>query len=317
MPNVGFFQAKNGCRAQSDALASRLVAGTMQRNPTASYYALNDRGNITVYRVSGGSSPTPGAFPIGDPRAYILSIPQCAQPGTGLPAASLAAGATQIASMKSAIAPKPKPVAPVAAGPGGQVFLGRTRVVNAKAQQAAATKSAAAAVKGGNVSKLAKAQVAQMGTANLFGIGLGDVIGLGKRIFGGGSSNRSTANVPGPAGLPCVPGTPGCGGSRMPVVPTPGIGGAVQRLLPGGATGFEVAHSPGTMLACPPGFHPNKSNYYTRSGFVPKGSKCVKNRKRNPLNHRALTKATSRIAAYARTQSRAEKAIKKAARNFR
>ncbi|MCG8431065.1 MAG: hypothetical protein MJA29_07820, partial [Candidatus Omnitrophica bacterium] len=159
MPNVGFFQAKNGCRAQSDALASRLVAGTMQRNPTASYYALNDRGNIAVYRVSGGSSPTPGAFPIGDPRAYILSIPQCAQPGTGLPAASLAAGATQIASMKSAIAPKPKPVAPVAAGPGGQVFLGRTRVVNAKAQQAAATKSAAAAVKGGNVSKLAKAQV--------------------------------------------------------------------------------------------------------------------------------------------------------------
>ena len=72
---------------------------------------------------------------------------------------------------------------------------------------------------------------------------------------------------------------------------TAGIGGAVARLLPGGETGYEVA-----QVACPSGFHANKSDYFLRDGtFVPKGSKCVRNRRRNPLNPKAASRAISRI----------------------
>ena len=70
-----------------------------------------------------------------------------------------------------------------------------------------------------------------------------------------------------------------------------GVTGAVQRFLPGGETGYEVA-----QVACPSGFHANKSDYFLRDGtFVPKGSKCVRNRRRNPLNPRAASRAISRI----------------------
>jgi len=71
-------------------------------------------------------------------------------------------------------------------------------------------------------------------------------------------------------------------------VPSPGVGGFIERLLPGGATGFQ-------SLACPSGFHPNKSSYFTQAGFVEKGSRCVKNRRRNPMNPRALDRAISRV----------------------
>ncbi len=78
----------------------------------------------------------------------------------------------------------------------------------------------------------------------------------------------------------------GVGGRRRP-----GVVGAMQRIVPGGETGFEVA-----QVACPSGFHANKSDYFLRDGtFVPKGSKCVRNRRRNPLNPRAASRAISRI----------------------
>jgi hypothetical protein len=71
-------------------------------------------------------------------------------------------------------------------------------------------------------------------------------------------------------------------------IPQPGIGGAVQRLLPGGATGYGAG--------CPQGFHPNRSNYWTSQGYVAKGTRCVRNRRRNPLNPRALDRSMGRIA---------------------
>ena len=78
----------------------------------------------------------------------------------------------------------------------------------------------------------------------------------------------------------------GVGGIRRP-----GVGGAIQRFIPGGETGYEVA-----QVACPSGFHANKSDYFLRDGtFVPKGSKCVRNRRRNPLNPKAASRAISRI----------------------
>lgn len=83
------------------------------------------------------------------------------------------------------------------------------------------------------------------------------------------------------------------------VTRVPGLRGRAQRFFPGGATGFEVrgAGQVGTQLACPRGFHPNKSDYYTSEGYVAEGTKCVRDRRRNPLNPGAASKAISRISA--------------------
>ena len=122
---------------------------------------------------------------------------------------------------------------------------------------------------------------------------------------------------------------------------TPGVVGVVQRLLPGGATGFreietfgagrimprqpdrsmiaiqerhqvvaaqlaeQTAAATGTQLCCPGGMHSNKSDYWVkeRDGngnftgnwfFVGEGTRCVTNRRRNPLNPRALSRAMAR-----------------------
>lgn len=53
------------------------------------------------------------------------------------------------------------------------------------------------------------------------------------------------------------------------------------------------------------GYHMNKTTYCTHSGWVAKGTKCVRNRRRNPLNPRALSRAMSRVA----SAQRAVKAI--------
>jgi len=88
-------------------------------------------------------------------------------------------------------------------------------------------------------------------------------------------------------------------GTGTPVTRTPGIRGAVQRLLPGGATGFEVAGAAGGVLP-PRGFHLNKTGYFLTSPeefgtFVEPLSRFVRNRRRNPGNMRAADRAISRI----------------------
>jgi len=77
-----------------------------------------------------------------------------------------------------------------------------------------------------------------------------------------------------------------------PGVPTnvrrPGVLALGQSLIPGGETGLGAG--------CGQGFHPNKSDYFLKTGeYVAKGSRCVRNRKRNPLNPRAFDRALSRI----------------------
>lgn len=65
-----------------------------------------------------------------------------------------------------------------------------------------------------------------------------------------------------------------------------------------------------TSAACPPGYHRNKHDYCSKKyGWIPAGSVCVKNRKRNPLNPRATSRAMSRL-----TSTR--KAIKHIAKFF-
>lgn len=60
---------------------------------------------------------------------------------------------------------------------------------------------------------------------------------------------------------------------------------------------------------CPSGYHPNRSSYYRQSPdggviHIPKGTVCVKNRRRNPMNPRALRRAISRVEAGKRWQSK-------------
>jgi len=68
----------------------------------------------------------------------------------------------------------------------------------------------------------------------------------------------------------------------------PGIIAAGQAMVPGGQTGMGAG--------CGQGFRPNKSGYYVNGGqYVEPGSVCVKRRRMNPLNPRALSKAMRRI----------------------
>ena len=99
----------------------------------------------------------------------------------------------------------------------------------------------------------------------------------------------------------------------LPGLPSPDsvvVRGSGTSIGPGGslfATGSGSAtayfSSPGTAMTCGGGHpmrgtHLNKTTYRTLDGtLVPAGTRCVKNRRRNPLNPRALSRAVSRVAA--------------------
>jgi len=88
-------------------------------------------------------------------------------------------------------------------------------------------------------------------------------------VGGGGRTGRGIA-------LPALPGRP-----RGPTA------GPTQRL------GLTL---PASTMGRPAGFHLNKTAYFLMDGtHVPAGSRWVKNRRRNPLNPRALRRAIGRI----------------------
>jgi len=76
-------------------------------------------------------------------------------------------------------------------------------------------------------------------------------------------------------------------------IPIPGPIGMVQRAIPGGATGYTNGGMGGAPMS---GYHLNKSDYFLKSGeYIPAGTRWVKNRKRNPANARATSRAISRV----------------------
>ncbi len=80
-------------------------------------------------------------------------------------------------------------------------------------------------------------------------------------------------------------------------VKLPGVRGFFERAIPGGKTG--LACPPGA--ACPPGFRLNKSAYFLKDGtFVAPGSRCVRVRRMNPANSRALRRGIRREEAFIR-----------------
>lgn len=79
----------------------------------------------------------------------------------------------------------------------------------------------------------------------------------------------------------------------------PQIGPTYQEPITGGVTP-RMAN--GVQICCPSGYHPNRSAYFTRGirdgggpRWVNKGTVCVKNRRTNPLNPKALSKAGARL----------------------
>lgn len=95
-----------------------------------------------------------------------------------------------------------------------------------------------------------------------------------------------------------------------PGSPTPGLfpPGGLQGPLPAGvAVGGRVPFitMPNGLAGCPSGYHPEKSGK----------PYCVRNRRMNPLNPRALSRATRRVGGFARAVKRA-RTIKKVCRSL-
>ena len=88
---------------------------------------------------------------------------------------------------------------------------------------------------------------------------------------------------------------------QLPQVPKPTLRGAVERFLPGGETGMMAAPAVGA----PSGYHVNKTAYYLKDGtYVPEESRWVKNRRTNPLNPRAASKALRRLGSLKRAMEK-------------
>lgn len=113
-----------------------------------------------------------------------------------------------------------------------------------------------------------------VGTAVALTQGVGDVADLICRYF------PNLCNI-------AVPGQPYP--TPSPRTPAP---------IPGG-TPIIMGRDPGEGV-CPTGFHWNKSGYMTQQGYVAEGSRCVKNRRMNPANPRALVRAIRRGDAFVR-----------------
>ena len=148
-----------------------------------------------------------------------------------------------------------------------------------------------------------RARFVATGDPGLFG-------SIGKFI--GGAAKTIGGIVGGPVGfgLRTIGGivSPAQQGRPMPRIitpPTPGDWQAAGRRISAGRplnggmvpTEFQQAAVPvGPGMACPPGMKANKSSYFLRDGtFVPKNSRCVSVRKRNPANSRANDRAIGRI----------------------
>lgn len=98
--------------------------------------------------------------------------------------------------------------------------------------------------------------------------GIGSIADLVCRYF----PNVCNVGVPGAPYPTPSPGTP------APIPPSTPITGNFQPF--GGV--------------CPSGYHWNKTGYMTTQGYVEKGTRCVKNRRMNPTNPRALARAIRR-----------------------
>jgi len=109
-----------------------------------------------------------------------------------------------------------------------------------------------------------------------------------------------------------------------------GARGIRQIALPAPPPGLRFPQGPGTLSiagggglggaelmagGCPKGFHANRSSYHTLTGFVERGTRCVRNRRRNLSNGRANTRALRRIVATEKQDKKRRTVLKAIARS--
>ena len=135
------------------------------------------------------------------------------------------------------------------------------------------------------------------GIKSIAGIGTGIVSKLGIPVISGVSGFASRF-LAGRAGIP--------GASTQPIYQMPGAIPAAPMALPGGIP-LRISGALPPQLLSPPitaelpmgtagGYHLNKSSYFLMDGtFIQRGTKWVKNRRRNPGNMRALSRSLSRV----------------------
>jgi len=83
-----------------------------------------------------------------------------------------------------------------------------------------------------------------------------------------------------------------------------GIGGDEPVGGPGVQPSYSLTPS-GMLVPCQmKGYHPNKSGYYRKGAYIPKGSVCVKTRRINVANPRALRRAIRRAHGFAKLARR-------------
>ena len=109
--------------------------------------------------------------------------------------------------------------------------------------------------------------------------------------------------------------------AAIPVASRIGRGAATIGIpMPGGATIRPGALLPGgvpftTPGECPKGFRLNKSSYFLKSGaHIPARSKCVRYRRMNVANTRALNRSTRRLTSFENLVKRERKALRKLAK---
>lgn len=141
----------------------------------------------------------------------------------------------------------------------------------------------------------------------------GGLVGAARGLISSGAIPRLPRRLGVPTGpsLPPIGSVARPGGGRpIPILQLPGAESALRGALPRGFPGAPAAAGGG----CAQGFHPNKSSYFTQAGFVPEGSKCVRNRRRNLSNGRANTRSLRRMAAWDKQERRLGKTLKAIAR---
>jgi hypothetical protein len=133
-------------------------------------------------------------------------------------------------------------------------------------------------------------------------------------ISGGGGTLPGGAPAPGGGGI----GTTGTAAGGCINTPFGSIclGGSAgpgsQFTGPGNGQLPVLATQPGGCA--PRGYHLNKTGYYTQQGYVAPGTKLVRNRRRNPLNPRALSRSLSRLDGFDRATKAVEKQLARVGR---
>jgi hypothetical protein len=156
------------------------------------------------------------------------------------------------------------------------------------------------------------------GLFSFIGKAIGSVAGLAGKVLNPISTIANIGSVLTPSKPQVLvhsspsPGTRMTSGSMPTLLSRPGVGSGISI---GGPQGLQVGTfpAPGVATTYPSssgplvgsqqaaactvrGYHHNKSTYYTKKyGVIQKGTVCVKNRRRNPLNPRALSRALARL----------------------